>query len=143
LFSAGNKTNRIITFASLFVVTAAARLGAAESQPPNIVFIMLDDLGWSDVSFNGKKRDGSARCRNLPLLEPFITVSPTAQLVVTLGGIDRTQRVADRDKRPQVKQLAPRWLLLLVRGTCCGDGAVTSRLASALRRTVSSGLQDE
>lgn len=36
-------------------VTAASVLEAADSQPPNVVFIMVDDLGWSDVGFNGSK----------------------------------------------------------------------------------------
>ncbi len=29
--------------------------GAAEQQRPNVLFIMVDDLGWSDVGFNGTK----------------------------------------------------------------------------------------
>ena len=29
---------------------------ATAAQPPNIIFIMADDLGWADVQFNGNKR---------------------------------------------------------------------------------------
>jgi len=39
----------LITWASTISICAA------ESQTPNVVFIMVDDLGWSDVGFNGSK----------------------------------------------------------------------------------------
>lgn len=45
-------------FPSALVIAAATAipsLQAAESHPPNIVFIMVDDLGWSDVGYNGSK----------------------------------------------------------------------------------------
>ena len=34
---------------------AAGASDAAESRSPNVVFIMVDDLGWSDLSYNGSK----------------------------------------------------------------------------------------
>jgi arylsulfatase A-like enzyme len=47
---------RTFAFAVLMAAaTAVSSIQAAESRPPNVVFIMVDDLGWSDVGFNGSK----------------------------------------------------------------------------------------
>ena len=41
-------------FAGIFVLTALAR-GAESPRPPNVVLILADDLGYADVSFDGRK----------------------------------------------------------------------------------------
>ena len=37
------------------ITTALGLSGALASEPPNIILIMCDDLGWGDVGFNGNK----------------------------------------------------------------------------------------
>ena len=40
------------------LIAAAASIGnlrAEETRPPNVVFILVDDLGWSDVGYNDSK----------------------------------------------------------------------------------------
>ena len=44
----------IILFAMIFYGCGGARKNPEEG-PPNILFIMVDDLGWSDLSYNGSK----------------------------------------------------------------------------------------
>jgi hypothetical protein len=41
------------TFIVLLLASTSAVLAAA--QPPNIVFVLADDLGYSDVGFNGQR----------------------------------------------------------------------------------------
>jgi arylsulfatase A-like enzyme len=41
------------TFIVLLLASTSAVLTAA--QPPNIVFVLADDLGYSDVGFNGQR----------------------------------------------------------------------------------------
>lgn len=38
-----------------FLAVAGAGAAAAPTPPPNIVFILIDDYGWTDTSFNGSK----------------------------------------------------------------------------------------
>ena len=38
---------------SLLTLTAALFCGAAQAKSPNIVFFLVDDLGWSDVGCYG------------------------------------------------------------------------------------------
>lgn len=53
------------TFASILLCITA--IAAPQQRPPNLLLILADDLGWSDVGFNGRKEwktphlDGLAR----------------------------------------------------------------------------------
>ena len=40
---------------ALLIAVSVVAAAAMESGPPNVVFIMVDDLGWSDVGFNGSQ----------------------------------------------------------------------------------------
>ena len=44
-----------ISIFALFCLTSLNILGASASSQPNILFVLVDDLGWSDVSFHGSK----------------------------------------------------------------------------------------
>lgn len=39
----------------LFYLTVLNALVASASPQPNILFVLVDDLGWSDVGFHGSK----------------------------------------------------------------------------------------
>jgi arylsulfatase A-like enzyme len=55
--------NEILRFCSVLIFAVAA---TAQAAPPNIVFIMADDLGWADVAFHNHQ--GNAPTPNLKLL---------------------------------------------------------------------------
>ena len=44
---------RIIIALALILALSTACKKESKTNPPNIVFIMVDDLSWSDVSYNG------------------------------------------------------------------------------------------
>ena len=51
-------TKRVIRFSAIFPVLCAAVMtpnDAVARKRPNIVFILIDDLGWSDVGYNGSQ----------------------------------------------------------------------------------------
>jgi len=53
---------------STFISVAGFRESQAEgpaARPPNVLLIYADDLGWSDVGFNG------SRCYETPHLDRF------------------------------------------------------------------------
>ena len=45
---------RVLLCSSVAVLLLVARVSAAAS-PPHILFVVVDDLGWSDVGFHGSK----------------------------------------------------------------------------------------
>ena len=55
--------NKLLRFWLVLSLTAVA---TTQASPPNIVFIMVDDLGWADVAFNDHK--GNAPTPNLKQL---------------------------------------------------------------------------
>ena len=40
---------------SLTLVALAFTSARAESEKPNVLFILIDDFGWYDVGYNGSK----------------------------------------------------------------------------------------
>ncbi len=53
--SGQNVCTRLTTTLTSWIAFAGLLIGVAtaQAQPPNIVFIMADDLGWADVGYNG------------------------------------------------------------------------------------------
>ncbi len=49
------KRYHLIALVVLFSVASGVTSAADKSRPPNIVLILMDDMGWRDVGFMGNK----------------------------------------------------------------------------------------
>jgi arylsulfatase A-like enzyme len=79
-----------------FLATAAATL-SAQTPPPNLVIILADDLGWSDVGFHGGRtatpnidriaKEGVelARCYAFPFCSPTRAALLTGRMPIRYG----------------------------------------------------------
>lgn len=47
--------NKCISFSALLLASSAMAAGKDIVDRPNVIFIMIDDFGWSDVSYNGSR----------------------------------------------------------------------------------------
>ncbi len=45
--------NTILFALGVFITSISCYFPISYAQPPNIIFIMADDLGWKDVGYNG------------------------------------------------------------------------------------------
>jgi len=43
-------------FLTTLALLAGVSLGSPAAQPPNVIFILADDLGWSDTTLYGNTR---------------------------------------------------------------------------------------
>ena len=87
------------------VCTALSGVASAETQQrPNVLFILVDDLGWADVGYNGSKVYETPQIDRLArqgmVLTDFYSAgpvcSPTRASIMTgkAPGPDRTDKVA-------------------------------------------------
>src|SRR5438270_12622202 len=44
-----------LLFPAVALLLTAAEVNAQTSRPPNIVFVLIDDMGWKDVGCNGSR----------------------------------------------------------------------------------------
>lgn len=79
--------------AVLVFFTAVAVLAAAERQQPNVVFILADDLGWSDTTLYGTTTFyQTPNIQRLAKRGTVFTRAPARRAVMWRPGSSRTSR---------------------------------------------------
>src|SRR4026208_1468216 len=114
-----------LLLASLFALAAAAVSSAAE-RPPNVILILIDDMGWTDLSCYGSKfyetpnidRLAASGMRLTNGYSACTVCSPTRAAVMT-GKYPARLHITDwiaGSQRPFAQLRAPDWVGGLPRG---------------------------
>lgn len=137
---------RIAVIFAFLVLPPRTAFSKTMSVPPNIVFILADDLGWADVGCNGSKfyetpqidrlaKDGM---RFTDAYAACPVCSPTRASILTgkwPARLHLTDWIAGEGDSPNHKLLVPKWTQQLV----LSEVTVARALQSAGYRTASIG----